>query len=332
MRHTLRTLLILATLASPNAAQLINGGFERGEYLVAFPFSFGVWGVDLLSFVEAENGIVPAEGNQMARFDATTLGTPAVGDVADTWNLADVSPWSNLVASGHAHVRVEAFFNRVSGSPCVDTRFALQVQAQDGLPETYPFDWPDPIVDSEIVSLFSDGDVATWEGITVGLDLPVQTTFAAVILFAIEDVCDTGVPPFEGHYADDVRLFVDAWIDIGSATAGAAGEPHLVATGELSGGAQGELRLENAAPSSPAVLFTTLGDTSPIAIAGGTLAAFPVTLAAARPTTNAGTAIWAYDVPASVAPNVLVTSQFAILDPNSANGVTFSNAVEGMTH
>src|SRR6056297_3298736 len=96
-----RAIATITLLISPSACSgglLANGGVEQGvgSYSFAFPTTFGVWGGDDRTITGAENGITPADGAQMLRFDTT--GTPPLRFFSsDVWQLVDLSGISSLV-------------------------------------------------------------------------------------------------------------------------------------------------------------------------------------------------------------------------------------------
>jgi len=198
------------TLCAPVAAAnlLANPGFEGSPPSTALPAGSGVWSGDLLSRVSAENGITPAEGSRMVRFDATFWTCPPGGTGSDLWQLVPVNP-----SAAVAHL--SARFNRVAGDAQTDTRFRLGVRAFPGSPST--FDDGSPAVPGALAArdsvLDSDGNPATWQTVTVDFAIPPGTGHLAVLLSAEENVFNDNACPvgeFDGHYADDVSLTVDA--------------------------------------------------------------------------------------------------------------------------
>jgi len=144
----------------------------------------------------------------MLRFDATNAAGAAPGSVnSDMQHLLSVCDIPD-VAAGLARAVVSASFNRVAGDAETDRLFGLRLRAYSGLPSSY--DATGELAGSE-VTLLSDSDPATWESAATSLDLPADTSFLAIWLYASEDVFNDGVAPeFDGHYADEVVLTVQS--------------------------------------------------------------------------------------------------------------------------
>jgi len=214
MTHRPVSIPIIAALAlvlcAPVAAAnlLANPGFEGAPASLQLPPGPGVWSGDILSRVSAQDGVTPAEGSSMVRFDATFWSCPSGGTGSDLWQLVPVSP-----SAAVAHL--SARFNRVAGDGQTDTRFRLGVRAFPGSPST--FDDAAPAVPAALAArdsvLDSDGNPQTWQTVAIDLAIPPGTGYLAVLLSAEENVFNDNACPvgeFDGHYADEVILTVDA--------------------------------------------------------------------------------------------------------------------------
>jgi Tol biopolymer transport system component len=120
------------------------------------------------------------------------------------------------------------------------------------------------------------------------------------------------------------------WTNEGFALAGVAGLPSLAGTGTLEPGSPGSLALSDAAPTSAALLFVSLGST-PAPFKGGTLLALPPLLVLPLSTTPTGGFHLAFTWPAGVPGETVLWFQVAIQDAAAVSGVSLSNAVKVVT-
>ncbi len=191
---------------SAHAEMVGNAGFEIAEPTGTFlPITaFGDWAGDQSTIVTAENGIVPLKGSRMLRFDS---GGSAPGGTYESqvFQAIDVSAYSSLIAAGNAEVVASAWFNRVPGDAETDTLMGIWVYAIHG---TLPFTFMN-VVGAQLGTVFTDGDVGTWEMATTRYTLPSNTDYVAICLDAAENVHnDSTYPEFDGHYADSVSFTV----------------------------------------------------------------------------------------------------------------------------
>jgi len=120
------------------------------------------------------------------------------------------------------------------------------------------------------------------------------------------------------------------WTDIGSALAGASGDPLLLGSGTLAAGSANGLDLSNAAPSSFTGVFASLAS-SPIDFKGGVLAAFPFALLKFVTTNVGGELALPFGMPTGVPAGTQLWVQTAIQDAGAVSGVALSNALKGVT-
>ena len=126
------------------------------------------------------------------------------------------------------------------------------------------------------------------------------------------------------------RRFGSAWSDIGSGLAGVNGIPALAGTGALVAGCAGSLSLTSAKPSAPALLFAALSS-SPVPFKGGVLAAFPFFLTVPLATNGTGALLLPFTWPSGVPSGISLVLQYAVKDAAAVQGVSLSNAVQGVT-
>jgi hypothetical protein len=183
---------ILPPLTVPNADM---------ENAADLPDDGSGWEGDQFSIVGSENGISPHGGASMLRFDTTDGPNPSSEGAANAISQIDVSNYANLVNSGTLTAHVSAFFNRVDFDAETDTQFFIVIQALDA-------------GGAQLASIFtgltSDANVATWEVHETMLVLPAATITVQAQLLAFENVVnDATAPEFDGHYADDVRVWLE---------------------------------------------------------------------------------------------------------------------------
>jgi hypothetical protein len=158
------------------------------------------WEGDLFAIVGAENGITPNGGASMLRFDGTVAAGASSQFAAAIDQTVDVTDYASLIATGTASVHLNAFFNRVDLDAETDNLLGLLLDAQDAGGST---------LSSGLMTLSSDGDVATWEPLQSSLVLPLGTTQVRIQLNAFENVFpDLVAPEFDGHYIDDVEFWL----------------------------------------------------------------------------------------------------------------------------
>ncbi|MHC5212523.1 MAG: cupredoxin domain-containing protein [Planctomycetota bacterium] len=118
------------------------------------------------------------------------------------------------------------------------------------------------------------------------------------------------------------------WTNLLSALPGAGGEALFWGSGPLSGGSANTLRMEGAAPSSPAMLFVGLVEGN-AAFKGGTLVPVPVLLQVPLVTSGSGELLLPALWPAGLT-GVGVVMQVAVQDAGAVAGVALSNALRAV--
>jgi len=190
---------------------VVNGGFETPFGTNDASPVYGSWMV----WYEVEGlgesgGIIPYEGSQMLHF----LNPHRLADSMDSmvWQIIDISSFLSEISTGNAMARMSTQFNRVLGDIQTDTEFRIHIYAFDGNIDSL---WPKYFGDEDLAhvseSIFTDGDVTTWEPASAELVLPVNTDFVAVGLRSIENIfndSDISGIAFDGHYADAVTLTI----------------------------------------------------------------------------------------------------------------------------
>ncbi len=177
------TVLIFADRACSSI--VVNGGFETvvpipdPTPLVGSPIpGLGLWHGDPATMVSSENGINPAEGSHMLRFDS------GGGSMSNIWQVV-----TTRVQARGAVVSFVTLFNALGSSGSAE----LRVASSDAL--LMPGDsFPNPIAQSELMGL--DDNPATWEPLQ--LDFPVPNESHSLLFMVAGN-------PGSGVYADAAR-------------------------------------------------------------------------------------------------------------------------------
>ena len=159
--------------------------------------------------VGESDGITPFEGSQMLHF----LNPNRLAESMDSmvWQLIDVSAFLGEISTGNAIAEMSAQFNRVLGDSQTDTEFRIHIHAFAGNPDSFWSQYSSSELALVEESIFTDGDVTTWEPAAAELVLPANTDFVAVGLQSIENIFndnDNTDIAFDGHYADAVTLTI----------------------------------------------------------------------------------------------------------------------------
>ncbi len=201
------------TVAQAVTVSITNPGFEGAAPVPGYPTAFGVWGGDEAAKVTAENGINPLGGSNMMKFVGSYFDSTLDGVSSDVVQIVDLSGYAVSIATGSATFSTSAFFNRVAGDAQTDTEFAIGIRSYaeyPGMPNGYQNKLD---LDVSATNFDSDGDLSTWQKLTVSQILPVNTTFILIVLNAIENVFtddnkDSFATEFDGHYVDGVSASI----------------------------------------------------------------------------------------------------------------------------
>lgn len=197
-------------LANPGFEDDPNGStWAEGS---GFPTSTDVWGGDLADVVGSVGNIDPLEGTQMMQFQSTfNQPLPTASSSAERVQLVDVTELAGSRFCGVAN------FARISGDNETDTRFAVVTAWYDGAPSDF-----DGFASHITTECFADGrcgngqvdiDAGSWVRAFSTTVLPQQEDLTAVVMVrAQENVYDDTDgeegPELDGHFVDDVRLYV----------------------------------------------------------------------------------------------------------------------------
>jgi hypothetical protein len=200
-------ILVQSSSAQPNV--VVNPGFESGEPIANLPDGYGFWSGDEVGYVSAENGINPVGGSRMLRFIYAAQTWPGSMGSSELWQVIDISNFPDLT---NVEVTFSAWFNRVLGDAQTDTWFYVGIYACAGSPSSFPSQLSAGTY-LKVVSggVNTDGIVDTWEQAATTLVVPEGTDFLGVVVAANENIHNDWIDPeFDGHYADDVVLFIPA--------------------------------------------------------------------------------------------------------------------------
>ena len=206
----LMVVLLLGSCGPRNC--LADPDFEQRGRIDGLPKTTGQWGGDWNEVVGPQDGISPHTGSSMLHFMHTAAGGKEEGTASDTMQLVDVSKYTREVAAGTSTARLSAWFNRVAGDAKTDTAFQVVLRAYDGSPADFPLRCQRPALGSALATIYSDGDVRTWERADVSLKIPPGTTYLGAWVCAYENVVDDSYlqQEFAGHYADSAELVIES--------------------------------------------------------------------------------------------------------------------------
>jgi PEP-CTERM motif-containing protein len=202
--------LVLSQVNPAYAANLVtNPGFEsQVSTLGSWPSGYGYWQGDYSAIVTTENGVAPQGGSQMLNFIYSASAQPDDHTASELIQLIDISAYHDLILTGQATATGSVYFNRVLGDSQTDTQFAVRLLAMSGVPADFPVpDYGLWVLTFSESSIESDGNPATWEQASVQLQLPANTDYLAILIWARENVFnDTTGVEFDGHYADSASV------------------------------------------------------------------------------------------------------------------------------
>jgi len=185
---------------------VVNPGFETPEAIEnVWPSTIADWSGDAAAIVTAENGITPAQGTNMLHFifGGATAGPLGSSEVIQ---LFDMSSLSTQINAGLVTANASFLANRVSGDAQTDTEFVAVLKAHGGALANFPTDIAFPMA-SQFGSTITDGDVNTWEAVSVQWLIPAGTNYLSFAIASQENIFnDTSGTEFDGHYADSVSL------------------------------------------------------------------------------------------------------------------------------
>ena len=190
-------------LVNPSFETVLSTSGGSGDW----PSDVGYWSGDTSQIVEASDGIVPFDGTHMLRL--INAGGPEATSyhASEVTQLLDVSSFHNDIEQGQLLVTADAYFNRVSGDAETDNAFGIRIRACSGSPTTFRSSRVEITRIDNFIG--SDGDLATWERVSVELLLPAGTDYIGIDVYADENVLnDTSGIEFDGHYADDVTVSI----------------------------------------------------------------------------------------------------------------------------
>ncbi|MFN4243507.1 MAG: hypothetical protein ACK4PI_09740 [Tepidisphaerales bacterium] len=192
----------------------------------------GVWMTEQqAATVGVTAGVTPSAGAKMLQFLATSETSSELGlsDTSIVHQVIDVRAYAEAIDHGHATARAGVLINRLADVAGVespyDRRFELSVRGFSVPPVTRSLWFIDgsPVATSPLASefLLADGDISTWQRLSVAVFLPPTTRYLVLSIASIEDVSnDSEFPELHGHFAD--RAFLQVVVAPEPGGAGAA--------------------------------------------------------------------------------------------------------------
>lgn len=153
--------------------------------------------------------LTPPKGDRVLVFLASRFDGATTGGAAQVVQPLDLTPFLTEIGEGRVTIHAAVKFNRVPGDAETDTAMDVRVTAYPGDLEALPFVYMSPIAD-ERDTIITDSDLSTWECAATEIALPAETTHVLVWLDAQENVVNDPVEPeFDGHFADDVGVWLE---------------------------------------------------------------------------------------------------------------------------
>jgi hypothetical protein len=137
--------------------------------------STGEWTIDLGFIAGAENGITPFDGDQMLRLDGGSHSS------TDIYQLIDVTPFADAIASQQAVADFSAYFNNAAAH---NVRVGFVVFEENSLPLDINTQ-SDGFTSTETFT--TDADLATWERVSGQFLIPLNTSFLGVSINSVSD-------------------------------------------------------------------------------------------------------------------------------------------------
>jgi len=208
---------VMPVLSRP--LQVFADGFESGPApecrgLVARP---GIWSGDTAEVLAADQGVLPAEGQQMLRvLRADYPGKSATDSyISDTYRLIDLGPFQQPLATGQAIARLRARFNAAAFPADEGYTAGVTVMAFDATTAARLETIPDAELAEQALAMTQrrsvaiDRQPASWQPIDCELRLPPQSRFLLLRISISHQHAAQRRPSFSGHYLDDVAITLE---------------------------------------------------------------------------------------------------------------------------
>ena len=190
---------------------IVNGSFSEATpelFTGGLPDGTGYWkGPSTAELAVAEFGITPLLQTFMLKFAATgTVGNTTTSGTCALYQLVDLTPYADHIATGRVVATLSYAANRVAGDAQTDDEFQGQLRSYNGDPANFPTELSNH-TGSVTTIRHTDDNPAFWETLRTELPLPAGTTYVAARISALEnernDIVNT---EFDGHYADRAAL------------------------------------------------------------------------------------------------------------------------------
>ncbi len=185
------------------------GSFEElGSVALHHPTRPNQWAGDFSKIVSISDGVTPRSGEGMLQFLSTRQEEGSFDKIgSQVWRVVDLKPICEELGRCPDRVRLTAYCNRVKGDATSDSKFMFELAGQKGSQDE--FHWSPDVVLRSQSELLTDANPATWEKVTVELQIPSKLRFLVVMVSAQENVQNqlSGMEAeFDGHFVDDVEL------------------------------------------------------------------------------------------------------------------------------
>lgn len=177
----------------------------------------GAWSGDHSLVVTAERGVAARDGRRMLRMlRADYEGKPTQpGYSADLYRVIDVRPHRELIASGHARLRVAMPFNAAPFPADEEYVGSVGIYALDASVDWDALSGDTGFINEAAIAMARTGtgrcdrDPRTWQVAQNELRLPPTTAFVLIHLGIAHATSAQRRETFDGHYLDGVRVHLE---------------------------------------------------------------------------------------------------------------------------
>lgn len=177
----------------------------------------GAWSGDHSRVVTDERGVTPRDGRRMLRMlRADYEGKPTQpGYSADLYRVIDVRPHRELIASGHARLRVVMPFNAAAFPAEEEYAGSVGIYALDASADWDALRGDTGFVNEAAIAMARNGtgrcdrDPRSWQVAQNELRLPPTTAFVLIHLGIAHATPSQRRETFDGHYLDGVRVHLE---------------------------------------------------------------------------------------------------------------------------
>ena len=203
--------------SSPKVTSLLLESFETktAPEVTGLPSQIDQWSGDFSQLALAENGVLPASGNQMLRMlraDHEGKANPEGSYCGDLFRIVDLRPYRDAIARGKGVAELSVQLNAAVFPEQEQYRGSIAMHAitEEFLRELSPISRGDLTSSALAMGRQTcpqiDRDPATWQRIDCTLKVPAEADFLLIHIGIFHNPKFQNRVEFSGHYIDDIRL------------------------------------------------------------------------------------------------------------------------------